>query len=71
MNKISIYDVAKHAKVSQSTVSRVLNNYPYIKPATKEKVLKISSSFIPHFVNYFLRSIRTAINITIPFTTCW
>ncbi|KTT82370.1 MULTISPECIES: LacI family DNA-binding transcriptional regulator [Mammaliicoccus] len=39
MDKISIYDVAKHAKVSQSTVSRVLNNYPYIKAATKEKVL--------------------------------
>ncbi|WP_017000034.1 LacI family DNA-binding transcriptional regulator [Mammaliicoccus lentus] len=39
MNKISIYDVAKLANVSQSTVSRVLNNYPYIKPETKQKVL--------------------------------
>lgn len=37
--RISAYDVAKKAGVSQSTVSRVLNNYPYIKTATKEKVL--------------------------------
>lgn len=34
------YDVAKLAGVSQTTVSRVLNNYPYVRPATKEKVLE-------------------------------
>lgn len=38
--RISIYDVANLAKVSQSTVSRVLNNYPYVKKTTKEKVLR-------------------------------
>ncbi|NGP46792.1 LacI family transcriptional regulator, partial [Bacillaceae bacterium SIJ1] len=38
--KISSYDVAKKAGVSQSTVSRSLNNYPHVKAATREKVLK-------------------------------
>lgn len=33
------YDVAKLAGVSQTTVSRVLNDFPYIRPATKMKVL--------------------------------
>lgn len=35
---ISAYDVAKLAKVSQSTVSRVLNNYPYVKQTTRDRV---------------------------------
>lgn len=37
--RISAYDVASKAGVSQSTVSRVLNNYPHIKESTKQKVL--------------------------------
>ncbi|ANU11209.1 hypothetical protein BBH88_13350 [Planococcus antarcticus DSM 14505] len=37
---INAYDVAKKAGVSQSTVSRVLNDYQFIKKETKEKVLK-------------------------------
>jgi LacI family transcriptional regulator len=39
MNRVTTDDVAKKAGVSQSTVSRVLNDYPYIKKSTKEKVL--------------------------------
>jgi len=35
---VSAYDVAKLAKVSQSTVSRVLNNYPYVKKTTRKRV---------------------------------
>jgi DNA-binding LacI/PurR family transcriptional regulator len=38
-NQISAYDVARQAGVSQSTVSRVLNNYPHIKETTRKKVL--------------------------------
>ncbi|MCP1146785.1 LacI family DNA-binding transcriptional regulator [Lysinibacillus endophyticus] len=34
------YDVAKLAGVSQTTVSRVLNNFPHVRPTTKEKVLE-------------------------------
>lgn len=38
--RISAYDVAKKAGVSQSTVSRVLNNYTHIKESTRQKVLE-------------------------------
>lgn len=36
--KITIYDVAKRAGVAISTVSRVLNDSPYVSDETKEKV---------------------------------
>lgn len=35
----TIVDVAREANVSYSTVSRVLNNYPHIKPEKRERVL--------------------------------
>jgi LacI family transcriptional regulator len=37
---ITIIDVAREANVSYSTVSRVLNNYPHIKPDKRERVLE-------------------------------
>ena len=37
-HRVSAYDVANLAKVSQSTVSRVLNNYPHVKAETRKKV---------------------------------
>lgn len=36
----SIYDVARRAGVSHMTVSRVLNEHPNIRPATRERVLQ-------------------------------
>ena len=36
--KPNIYDVAALAEVSHQTVSRVLNNQPNIRPATRERV---------------------------------
>ena len=41
MDQIKIYDVAGSAGVSLATVSRVLNHPEKVKPATREKVLKI------------------------------
>jgi len=35
---ITIFDVAERAGVSYSTVSRVVNNFAYVKPATRAKV---------------------------------
>jgi LacI family transcriptional regulator len=39
-SRTNAYDVAKKAGVSQSTVSRVLNNYPHIKETTRRKVMQ-------------------------------
>ena len=41
MDQIKIYDVAGSAGVSLATVSRVLNHPEKVKPATRERVLKI------------------------------
>ena len=35
---VSIKDVARHAGVAISTVSKVLNNYPNVSEETKRKV---------------------------------
>lgn len=47
---VTIYDVAKKAGVSPSTVSRVLNNYDNVTEETREKVMKACQqlSFIPN-----------------------
>lgn len=49
MQKYTIYDIAKLADVSISTVSRVLNNHPYVRKATREKVLEVlkKCNYIP------------------------
>ena len=39
--KITIQDVARLAKVSTGTVSRVLNNKPDVDPLTRERILRI------------------------------
>ena len=46
----TIYDIAKQAGVSASTVSRVINNKPGIKAATREKVQKLlrESNYTPN-----------------------
>lgn len=38
--RVTVNDIARVAKVSQATVSRVLNNHPYIKESTRQKVQK-------------------------------
>ncbi len=38
---VTISDIAKEANVSQTTVSRVLNNSGYVKDETRKKVLKV------------------------------
>ena len=43
MGKFTIKDIARLANVSSATVSRVINNYPYINRKTKEKVLEVIS----------------------------
>jgi LacI family transcriptional regulator len=39
--KIDLAEVARRAGVSTATVSRVLNDYPFVRDKTKDKVLKV------------------------------
>ena len=39
--RMTINDVARLAKVSKKTISRVINNSPLLKPETRDRVLKI------------------------------
>ena len=47
---ITIYDIARSAKVSIATVSRVFNNSPRVSPDTRERVLQIAKglNYQPH-----------------------
>lgn len=54
---VSIKEVAKHAGVAISTVSKVLNNYPNISEDTKEKVQKAIKE-----LNYIPNSIASALS---------
>ncbi len=54
---VSIKDVAKHAGVAISTVSKVLNNYPNVTDATKIKVNKAIRE-----LNYVPNSIAAALS---------
>ncbi len=45
MKKHTILDIAKLAKVSKSTISRVINNEPGVKEETKLKILKIIEEY--------------------------
>src|SRR5271166_3439474 len=50
--KITIQDIARLAGVSKATVSRVLNHYPSVSPAVKERVMRIVQEydFVPNAV---------------------
>ena len=42
---ITIDDIAKEANVSRMTVSRVINNFPYVKEETRKKINKIIKKY--------------------------
>lgn len=71
MTKVTIHDVAKHAGVSATTVSRVLNNRGYISDEMKEKVQNSINElgFIPNEMARSLFSSKTKIvGLIIPTT---
>lgn len=43
--KVTIYDIAKMANVSPSTVSRVANNQPNVKKATRARIMKLFEEY--------------------------
>jgi DNA-binding LacI/PurR family transcriptional regulator len=65
----TIHDVARLAGVSIKTVSNVLNDYPYIRPGTKQRVLDAIESlgYRPNLSARSLRSGRTGlVSLVIP-----
>lgn len=58
---IKISDIAKRANVSITTVSRAINDYPDIKPKTKERVLSIAKE-MGYFPNANAKGLKTKNN---------
>ena len=71
--QITIYDIARMANVSASTVSRVVNNKPNVNPKTRARILKLLAehNYVPneaarglvtqnsHMIGILLTDIRT------------
>lgn len=55
-NNVTIVDVAREASVSYSTVSRVVNNFPHVKPETRERV-EAAMAKLGYVVNLKARSL--------------
>lgn len=66
---VTLHDVARLAEVSIKTVSNVINDYPHIRPATREKVEAAIAElgYTPNLTARNLRSGRTgAIALALP-----
>jgi len=65
-SRVTMQDVAEHAKVSVATVSRVINNSPSVSDAVREKVLASMKAlaFVP---NYVARSLKMNTSTTVGF----
>lgn len=61
---VTIQDVAKAAGVSAMTVSNVINQHPYVKDSTREKVVKAMTD-LDYRVNVAARNLRTGRTFTI------
>ena len=69
---VTIYTVAREARVSMATVSRVVNGNPNVKPATRQKVLDVIErlNYRPNAVARGLASKRTTtVGVVIPSIT--
>src|SRR5215211_5578110 len=69
MNRLTIEEIADLADVSRSTVSRVLNNHPSVRPTVRERVLQVirEQNYAPQAAARNLASARTdTIGLLIP-----
>lgn len=69
---VTIYDIAREAKVGIGTVSRALNNHPKIAEKTKNRILDISKrlNYQPHVYAQGLAKRKTnTISVIMPFFT--
>ncbi|WP_411343153.1 LacI family DNA-binding transcriptional regulator [Paenibacillus sp. WLX1005] len=66
---VNIIDVARHAGVSKTTVSRVINNYPHISPDKRRQVMEAMEElgFVPNPSARKLRGqVPTTIAVIVP-----
>lgn len=69
---LTIYDIAKKAKVGIGTVSRALNNHPSISPSTRNHILAIANKCNYHpntSAQRLARKKSKAISVIVPFFT--
>lgn len=61
MSDLTLEDIARQAGVSRSTVSRVVNDQPYVRPEVRERVLKViqDTGFHPNVAARTLASQRS------------
>jgi LacI family transcriptional regulator len=68
-NQLTIEEIAQIAEVSRSTVSRVLNNHPSVRPAVRDRVLSVirEQNYTPHAAARSLaRSRSNTLGLLIP-----
>lgn len=69
---VTIYDIAREAKVGIGTVSRVLNNHPSVTPKTRDKILSVAKrlNYHPHaYAQALARKRSNTFAAIIPFFT--
>jgi DNA-binding LacI/PurR family transcriptional regulator len=66
--RITLHDVAEKAGVSHQTVSRVINQHPYVKPHTRERVLRAIEE-LGYLPNRSAKSTREGRSGTLAFVT--
>jgi LacI family transcriptional regulator len=69
--KLTLDDIGEMAGVSRATVSRVINNYPHVKPEVRERVQKAikKTGYRPNKIAQLLASNRSgSIGLVIPST---
>ncbi|WP_281183824.1 LacI family DNA-binding transcriptional regulator [Staphylococcus schleiferi] len=67
---MNIFDVAKACNVSKSTVSRVLNNHPYVNEEKRNRVLQYikENNYVPNNIAIYFRNRTTkSVAISIPY----
>lgn len=67
-HKLTIKDIAKHAGVGTTTVSRVLNEHPYVSEEKRQKVLQTIEE-LDYRPNYSAKSLRSNTTTMIGFLT--
>ncbi len=67
-HKLTIKDIAKHAGVGTTTVSRVLNEHPYVSEEKRQKVLQTIEE-LDYRPNYSAKSLRSNTTTMVGFLT--